>query len=371
MPDALKALRVPQDKFSFVMTNEQYADYVASVFFGYGFSHQLTDSNDGLRIRYVFDQGSAAQQGLRRGDIITHVAGTSIADAVAQQRSITDLFGPNQDGFSVDVRAVKPDGNVIETKITKGSLIANTVMATQVKEVEIKGENAKVGYLVFDSFKESSTSELAIAFEQLVQQGAQELILDLRYNQGGRVNIAQQLSQQIAGNNVDNQVFVKFIHNTRLSGNNSTEYFTETGFAQLNLDRVVVLTSELTCSASELVMNALDPFIEVIAIGDKTCGKPIGMYPREINDWTVFAINFQTVNAVDFGDYFDGMAVDCSVTETIPGDWGDTSEALLAEGIYYLQNDRCSNAQSQSRGILKAKAEIDYSQGPLKLRNAL
>lgn len=369
MPDAMDALRAPQDRFSFVMTNAQYADYVASVFFGYGFSHQFTSSNDGLRIRYVFDQGSAAQQGLRRGDIITHVAGISIADAVKQQRSITDLFGPNQDGFSVDVRAVKPDGTEIEASITKRSLVANTVMATQVKDVEINGANVKVGYLVFDSFKESSESELAVAFNQLAQQGAQELILDLRYNQGGRVNIAQQLSQQIAGSNVDDQVFVKFIHNARLSSNNQTEYFADSGYAKLNLDRVVVLTSEMTCSASELVMNALDPFIEVIAIGDKTCGKPIGMYPREINDWTVFAINFQTVNAVDFGDYFDGIPADCTVAETIPGDWGDTSEAMLAEGIHYLQNDRCSN--TQSLGALKAKAKIDFSQGPLKVRNAL
>ncbi len=373
MPDAMAALKAPQDRFSFVMTNEEYADYVASVFFGYGFSHQVNANRDGLLIRYVFDKGSAYEKGLRRGDVITEVAGTSIATALAQNTELSELFGPNQDGYTVDVTFYRPGaGNGVETKtqFTKSSIVANTVMAAQVKDITIGSDPVKLGYLVFDSFKESSEQELKDAFAMFDEQKVEELILDLRYNSGGRISIAQQLSQQIAGRNVENEVFVKYVHNELQSSRNNTSYFNAGSYKPLNLNRVVVLTSASTCSASELVINALNPFIEVIVIGDETCGKPIGMYPTEINDWTVFAINFQTQNAVGFGDYFDGLPVDCAVQETIPGDWGDESEALLAEGIYYLKNDRCSAQASATGKSLVKKQKVDFSKGPVKLRNA-
>lgn len=373
MPDAMEALKAPQDRFSFVMTNEEYADYVASVFFGYGFSHQINETRDGLLIRYVFDKGSAYQQGLRRGDVITEVAGTSIATALAQNTELSELFGPNEDGYTIDVTFYRPDnGNKVETKtqFSKSSIVANTVMAAQVKDITINSQASKLGYLVFDSFKESSEQELKDAFDMFDQQGVDNLILDLRYNSGGRISIAQQLSQQIAGRNVEDQIFVQYVHNELQSSRNNTSYFNAGDYKQLNLDKVVVLTTGATCSASELVINALNPFIEVVVIGDETCGKPIGMYPTEINAWTVFAINFQTQNAVGFGDYFDGLAVDCAVQETIPGDWGTETEALLAEGIYYLQNESCSSQGLAASKSLATKRKVDFSQGPVRLRNA-
>ena len=372
MPDAMAALKAPQDRFSFVMTNEEYADYVASVFFGYGFSHQINAERNGLLIRYTFDQGSAYAQGLRRGDTITEVGGTSIATALAQNTDISDLFGPNQEGYTLDVTYTSAStGAEVKTQFTKSQIVANTVMAAQVKDITINSNQTKLGYLVFDSFKESSEQELKDAFDTFEQQDVDELILDLRYNSGGRISIAQQLSQQIAGSNVDNEIFVQYVHNELQTSRNNTTYFNAGDYNALNLDRVVVLTSASTCSASELVINALNPFIEVIVIGDETCGKPIGMYPTQINDWTVFAINFQTQNAVGFGDYFDGLPVDCAVQETIPGDWGDESEALLAEGIYYLQNDRCSSQGLAASKTLATKQKVDFSKGPIKLRNAL
>ena len=375
MPDAMKALRAPQDRFSFVMTNAEYADYVAAVFFGYGFSHKVTENKDGLLIRYVYDEGSAYKNGLRRGDIITHVAGTSIAEALSAGTELSELFGPNEDGYTVDVTFKTPGAGsnlVTETKFTKSSISANTVMAAQVKDVTINDKSVKVGYLVFDSFKEKSEQELDTAFDMFDAQGVKELILDLRYNSGGRINIAQQLSQQIGGSHVDNEIFVQYVHNALQTSKNSTSYFNlGANFEQLSLNRVVVLTSGETCSASELVINSLNPFIEVTVVGSETCGKPIGMYPTQINDWTVFAINFQTQNAVGFGDYFNGFAPDCPAVETIPGDWGDESEALLAEGIYYLQNDKCRGNANGVNSVLKATKKVDFSLGPLKVRNAL
>ena len=372
MPTAMDALRAPDDRFSVVMTNEEYADYVASIFFGYGFSHMYNDAEDGLLIRYVFAEGSAAENGLRRGDTIIEANGVLISEVIAGRNTLTEAFGPNEKDYTIDVTFRKPSGELVETQFTKLEIVANTGMASEVKSKQVNGAIADVGYLVFDSFKESSEVELNTAFSLFALNDIDELILDLRYNSGGRISIAQQLSTQIAGDNVGSNIFVQYVHNDNLSSNNRQVYFSSEPY-ELDLDRLVVLTSGASCSASELVINALTPFIDVVVVGDETCGKPIGMYPEEINDWTVFAINFQTQNAVGFGDYFSGLPADCSVTETIVGDWGDEADPLLAEALYYLENGECSsNAQAFSkRAKFAPSSKVDFSQGPVKMRNAL
>lgn len=383
--DALSSLRVSQDRFSFALTTDEYDDYTQSIFFGYGFSHTATDDNQGLKIRYVYDQGSAAQNGLRRGDTIVAVNGKSMATILAEvdagTNTLNDVFGPNEDGYSIDVTFEKPDGTSVNAVFSKATITANTVMATDVKNVDINGTDTKVGYLVFDSFDSRSEQELNTAFNTLANEQIDEMVLDVRYNGGGLIRVANQLSTQIAGDNVQNEVFVKYVHNDKNSGSNQTSYFgLGAGIQKMNLDRVVVLTTGSSCSASEMVINALSPYIEVITVGENTCGKPVGMYPEQICDHYVYAINFQTQNAVNFGDYFDGLAADCPVNDVVTGDWGVDSDPLLAEGLHYLANGSCSaNAvvASQSRNATLGKAHyktpkpIDFSKGPIAAKNLL
>src|SRR5690606_14565545 len=110
----------------------------------------------------------------------------------------------------------------------------------------------------------------------------------------------------------------------------------------LNLDRVMVLTTASSCSSSELVINSLAPFIEVVQIGAPTCGKPVGQQPALLGDYVLFAINFQTVNSLDQGDYFDGLSPHCAVADMIKGDWGVASDPLYAEAINFIANGSCS-----------------------------
>ncbi|MDA8621345.1 S41 family peptidase [Psychrosphaera sp.] len=381
---AIDSMRVAKDKFSFSMSTDEYDDYVNSVFFGYGFSHSVNETEDGLLIRYVYEAGTPAQNGLRRGDTMTEINGKPMSEIIAEvnggSKTLGDFFGPNEDGYSIDIKFEKPNGDVKEATITKGSITANTVLAKEIKQVTLDEEEKNVGYLVFNSFDSVSEEELNTAFDSFSEDGIDELVLDLRYNGGGLIRVANQLSSQIAGDAVIDETFVQYRYNNKQSANNQTVPFSlGQGVEKMNLDRVVVLTSEGSCSSSELVINSLKPFIEVVTVGNQTCGKPVGMSPTEICNDVVFAINFDSVNAAGEGEYYDGLEVDCQVDEVVTGDWGVETDPMYAEGINYLKTGSCSNdtqkhgqvtAQSMPK-VDKTKQKIDWTKGPIKAQNLL
>lgn len=357
MADALDALRVEQDRFSFLMSEQDYqSSYVQSKFFGYGFGHRINSDRSGLSITFVYDQGSAAQNGLRRGDTIVEVDGESMTNLLTRVSAGTltfnDIFGPNEEGFTLDITFKKPSGELIETQFVKSEFEYNTVLAAQTHNINLPSGQINVGYLVFQSFRDISVGELNSAIDQFADANVDELILDLRYNGGGLIRVANQLSSQIGGDNVLGEVFSQTVHNSNLSSENSVDAFSlGQGIGQLNLDRVVVLTTRGSCSASELLINSLSPFIEVVVVGDYTCGKPVGMYPNQICDQRVFAINFQTQNAVGFGDYFDGLPPTCSVSDQVVADWGNVADPLFNAGMSYLTDMQCPAATALGKPL--------------------
>lgn len=371
VPDAMEALKGPEDQFSWVATNAEYAEWANSMFFGYGFDSKATENNDGLILRYTLEGSSAYEAGMRRGDIITHLGGSSVVEALSNG-TLESLLGPMEAGYQLQVKYVKPNGNEVEAQIEKSSRPVKSVFTTQVKDISINDASTKLGYLVFNSFVNNSEAELNTAFGDFASAGVEELILDLRYNSGGFVTIAQQLAQHIGGTNLDNHVFAKYVHNDLQASKDITYYFNQHNQERnLNLNRVVVLTSSETCSASELVVNSLNPFIEVILIGEETCGKPYGMYFKQIGAWSVSAVNFQVFNAVDESNYTDGFTPDCFVQETYPGDWGVESEALLAEAIHYLKNDSCLTPVSVQQHIKTSSKKADLPHGFIKTKSVI
>lgn len=333
-----------RDRYSFVMTEQDYQDrYINAVFFGYGFATQRTDNDTALQVLYVYNAGSAAQQGLRRADKITEIEGISVSEWLARLDAGTatndDIYGPNEEGVVRRFVWRKPDGSQRQADFVKGTVSTNTVMHRSVERVGAK----TIGYLVFNTFIELSETELEQAFNYFAQQNIDELVLDVRYNGGGLIRVANQLSSQIAFPRLQGNIFIKYRYNDKNTRKNSTVGFAlGAGSTNLNLPRVFVLTTAGSCSSSELVINALSPFIDVVQVGETTCGKPVGQVPDRVGDFRLFAINFQTVNALDFGDYFDGLSPNCPVTATVNGDWGVSDDPLYAEALAYIENGSCS-----------------------------
>ncbi len=373
--DLLAAAKVAQDRFSFVISTAEFdAIFTNANFVGMGFSNRVASNGQTLEIRYVFDNGAAFEAGMARGDNITAINGTAVSELVSQvnagQTTWAAIFGQSVAGNEVTLTYSKPSGESLTKVFVKSVIDTNTVLASQV----IPTLDKQVGYMVFDQFISRSEADLNTAFNQLSAANVDELILDLRYNGGGFVHVANQLSTQIAGTNVSGQTFTGLVYNDKNTARNTSQTFAlGEGVEQLNLDRVIVLTTAQTCSASELVINGLSPFIDVVTIGDTTCGKPVGMNPVQICEDTIFAINFETVNGLGVGGYFNGIATECFAQDNIVADWGSIEDPLLREGLFYIDNGSCFTANRAPLALEQSPANlndpIDFRLGPRATQN--
>ena len=300
-------------------------------------------------VRYILPNSNAVGEDKSRGDIIYAVNGTELTISNYQQ-----LLG--NDSYTLDL-ADYDNGNIIpngrSVNLTKTVLSENPVYIT---DVIISGSH-KIGYLMYNGFFPNFESQLNDAFGELKSQGITEFVLDLRYNSGGSIATATHLASMITGQ-FNGQVFAKEQWNAKLEDYYSTNpatlfnYFTNkinTGEAinSLNLTKIYVLTTKSTASASELVVNGLKPYINVVQIGDETVGKNVGsvtLYDSptfrktDINPSHRYAMQplvLKIVNKVGFGDYINGLQPDDLLEEDFDnlGILGDLSEPLLSAAI--------------------------------------
>jgi C-terminal processing protease CtpA/Prc len=250
-----------------------------------------------------------------------------------------------------------------------------------------------VGYMLFNAHRAPAEAELIAAINQL--QGVGDLVLDIRYNGGGFLDIASQLAYMIAGNvPTAGQTFEQLQFNDKhpstdpVTGQalSPTPFHNQTlGFSvaagqalpTLDLDTVYVLTGPNTCSASEAIMNGLRGVnVNVIQIGSTTCGKPYGFYARDNCGTTYFTIQFKGVNAMNFGDYTDGFSPantqanvgtvvpGCSVGDDFTAALGDTSEGRLATALTYRTTQSCPAPSGFAQpGFSKPGAPLSATDG--------
>lgn len=358
----LAAVAAPQDRFSFIRTKQEHDDqYVNATYFGFGLSSENHPDKQSLLVRYVFADSPADKALMQRGDKIVAIDNKSIANWISEieagQATYDDMFGLNEAGIARTYQWQQQDGTIRTQQLVKTSVRTNSVLHRQVFD----SEQGKVGYLVLKEFIQPTEQELITAFKDFSAQSVQELVLDLRYNGGGLIQRANQLASLLAWNQVRNKTFLQYKYNSKNAGSNrSFDFSLGSASDPLNLTRVFILTSAATCSASEMLINALSPFVDVVSIGAKTCGKPYGMHFVQICDKVVTAVNFQTFNALGQGDFLDGLAVECEVTDFVNGNWGALTDPLLAEAMQYIQSNKCS-ANLTAQG----KQQNKLSQSPL------
>ena len=356
-----------KDKFHFPMPTDQWEQLSQSgVQAGYGAQWFLVASQPPreIVIAYIDPTSPAATAGLGRGDSVLTVDGV---DAINNGTSAA-VNALNAGLFPETVGETHVFGmrHLDGTTFTLNLQSAN-VTSTPVQNVTaIPAAAGPVGYMLFNDHIATAESGLITAINNLKAQNVTDLVLDIRYNGGGFLDIASELAFMIAGPaRTTGQTFDRIAFNDKnpttdpVTGaaltptpfHATTQGFsTSTGVAlpTLNLNRVYVLSGSGTCSASEAIINGLRGVdVDVILIGGTTCGKPYGFYPTDNCGTTYFSIQFKGVNAKGFGDYTDGFTpqntvaagaeriAGCSVKDDFTHALGDPLEARLAAALNY------------------------------------
>jgi len=354
------------DKWSFVADYNEFIAEMQGEFVGHGIRIGL-DGEHKARIAMIYSGSPLYTEGVRRGWIIKSINGYDIAQIILDGDAVAynDALGPGVAGITNTFVFGKPDGTEVEISSTKKSFTINSVLLYDTLNLST---GKSTGLLVFESFIQPSPQELEIAFEYFKSCNVSDLILDLRYNSGGYLYVAQDLASYIAGNGLaaGGSVFAVLKYNDKNQIYNESFRFEETAWP-LSLNRLVVISTRLTASASEAVMNGLKPFMEVVSIGDTTHGKPVGMNGWEVGEKYFFwPVTFKMVNSDNEGEYFDGIVPEKVVSDDITHDFNDRNELCLKEAIHYLETGSFS-----AKGFTPFYRYPQFSEKPGWIRNGL
>jgi carboxyl-terminal processing protease len=337
-PDAyLETVRFrPLDNtFSYITSRAANdAFYSDSQFIGFGLSTALEGSEMG--VVHVFPDSPASEAGLVRGDRIGEIGGRTVASLV-DSGEIGGAFGPSEIGVEADVVLADGAGQRRAVHMVKCLVTIPTVSLTRVYTVD----GRRVGYIFFRNFVQPSVEALDNAFGELAAARVDDLVLDLRYNGGGLVSVAQHLASYIGGALTDGLVFAEYFHNDRNTSRNRILRFVPKPQDQ-RLNRLIVVTAKGSASASELMINALRPFMPVVVIGSTTYGKPVGQYGIAFCDLLHAPVAFALRNADGQGDFFDGFAPDCPAPDDADHQLGDQQEGSLTEALTFATTGACS-----------------------------
>ncbi|WGK64183.1 S41 family peptidase [Croceiramulus getboli] len=377
------ALLAPQDRFSVIRSDYvAFEDALAGISLSTGMRFSLVRNPNNESevfgvVRYVVNNSPAADAGVLRGMLFRSVDGIELTE----NSDFETLFG--QPSFTIDLATYDgtdftPTGESI--LLNQVELTVNPVHTTAI----IETEGNTVGYLHYTGFTNEFDSDLNAVFAEFQTAGITDLVLDLRYNGGGSIETANDLSSMITGQ-FNGQVFITQEYNEdRAEEYNDERLFNNQiqgggAINSLNLNRVFVLTTDRTASASELILSGLEPYIEVIQIGTATTGKFEGSFllydapapnfsrsqANPNHRYVMLPLVLRSVNSVGFTDYADGIspAANLTIAEDFAnlGALGDTNEPFLALALEQITGMTKSQALKNTKVMQRLYEEEQNS----------
>lgn len=364
--------------------------------YGNGF-YRLRPVDLGTAIGVVVDAvvpgGPADKAGIHRGHFITEVNGVGIT--MDNYKSVTSKIYTDQ--LSVLVNTVEWQGanndKAVVTPVSEFKLYPDHYADPAIYKAETVelSDGRKIGYLLYMGFHTDYDEQLIEVFDKFKADGVQDLVLDFRYNNGGEIISSTLMATMIAGQKHMGEVLAKLTFNAdrtaagetasyKIGVSETIEYpdgymLIEEGLSHsLDLDRVYVITSGYTASASEIIINGLRGLgIEVNLVGTRTSGKNVGMEGYRTSyrnyDFLLYPVTFYIENAVGFSDYSDGFEPDLYLDDSgyFPGgDFGSDSDFLCNAAYGWIRtgyNPMKPSSSSVELSYAPAPFLIDSRQG--------
>jgi len=357
--------------WSFLTTRQatqQYYGSGQSVGFGLGLLVRGTAPALQLFVSQAIPGAAAAGAGFLRGDEILAI-GPDAANLESvlshlQGGTLGSLFPPPVAG---EVRAfqVKTQAGVTETRMV-------TTRVYDLVPVPSHWISNGVGYVALRTFIGTAEAPLRAAFQAFKSAGVTGVVVDLRYNGGGLVSIAEVLANLLGGGLAPQQPMYTLELNASHAAEDATFLFTAQPEA-IASTKVAFITTGASASASELVANVLDPYLTVALVGGTTYGKPVGQYAFDLApcDDVLFLIAFRLVNSVGHADYYAGLpdgttgptgfrAPLCPAADDLTQPQDSATEASTAAALHWLANGTCPPAPVAPSALLARSAAVAY-----------
>jgi len=349
----------PKDQFHFTVPTEEYIANRQSIDIGYGAKFLVLRAAPPRHVRIAYTEpgspATAPDVNLSRGAQILEIDGERVLDS-DNVAVLNNGLSPRTVGENHTFTVLDPGSQTPRT-VTMTSV---AITSPPVRNVRLftTSRGDRIGYMLFNAHNAPAATAIIEAGKALKNRGIDDLIVDLRYNLGGLLYVAQIFSSMIAGTEKEGLIFEELETNGKIPSQSwkfTLEFAaddilddTDLTVPSLGLPRLFVLTSPRTCSASESIINSLlGVDIDVIQIGSATCGKPYGFRPAE-NCGTVYSsINFRGINAKGKADFKNGFAPRCQVAEDFNHQLGDPEEILLKTAFYYRARGACPPSEEE------------------------
>lgn len=352
--DFFTSILSPKDRFSYLTTNTSYSPYNQH---RWGFAYQEYKDKVGERAYNVL-YTLCRTDNVKDGDWIRYKSEDSRGSHFSKIRlTENNLFEeiPNSDFYITSIGNMSQASSVLIDSI----YIAN---------------NKKIGYLCYLEFDDPQ--ELNPTIKNFKENNISELILDLRYNPGGYVSTCHYLCNCIVNESGYGNIFQKCSYNNLLASYYKTttgseytySYFKRPtinssmtiglGIDGLNLNRIFVLTSSHTASASEATIVCLRPYMEVVLIGETTVGKGVGSrnYSNNKYKYSIQPIVMRYYNAKDESTPDEGLKADYYISDgyrIAKKEMGNVDEPLLHKALSLIAPSTFYYTESRSNRTLE------------------
>jgi hypothetical protein len=350
----------PSDRYSGFSDTVEYNQYYrAGETFAFGVAvagREVFDRPEQpLWVRYVDPNSPAAAQGVQRGDRVLAMNGLATQEVIARDDFSALVADEANPVLKLDIER---EGQRLSFDIPGAVYEVSTVPVWALRS---SPSGRRVGYVMVQTMLDQARKPLQTVFSEMSQAAVEAVVLDLRYNAGGFVTVAAELASYAAGAQATGQVFAELRHRPGQSRLNQVFRFSDPADWR-GVSRVYVLQGMRSCSASEqLVYGLRGAGLDVITVGDTTCGKPVGFVSEDYCGKTYNVVSFESVNARGEGRYFNGVTANCPVSEKWPSELGATSEALLGAALAHLDSGRCPASVS---GPVRQFKRIDRKRPP-------